>query len=105
MLAEAKAFPTCSWPRPPVRISPSSCDPDMMNVGPAGRVPLFVRVTRRQGFSGRCRSAVEGLPAGVRASPLTIPPSMNEGVIVIEAATDAKRDSALVSLKATGQGP
>ena len=28
------------------------CDPDMINVGPGGRVPVFVRLTRRQGFAG-----------------------------------------------------
>ena len=44
---------TCCWPRPPRPISRSTCDPDMINVGPGGRVPLFVQVTRRQGFLGR----------------------------------------------------
>ena len=29
-----------------------TCDPDMINVGPGGRVPLFVRLARRQGFAG-----------------------------------------------------
>ena len=66
------------------------CDPDLMNVGPGGRVPVFVRVARRQGFSGAVTLSWEGLPAGVSASPLTISPAMNEGVIVIEAAQDAK---------------
>ena len=80
------------------------CDPDLMNVGPGGRVPVFVRVARRQGFSGAVTLSWDGLPAGVSASPLTISPAMNEGVIVIEAAKDAKRESEIVSLKGTGQG-
>jgi hypothetical protein len=80
------------------------CDPDMINVGPGGRVPLFIRVTRRQGFSGAVTLTPEHLPPGVSASPLTISPAMTEGVIVIEAAKDTKHASALASLKATGQG-
>ena len=81
-----------------------ACDPDMINVGPGGRVPIFVRVARRQGFSGSVTLSWEGLPAGVWASPLTISPSMSEGVIVLEAAKDAKLAGELVSLKATGHG-
>ncbi len=72
-----------------------TCDPDMINVGPGGRVPLFVRVARRQGFAGAVSLKLEDLPPGVSASPLVIPPSMTEGVIVIEAAPDARRDSKL----------
>ena len=39
-----------------------TCDPDMVNVGPAGRVPVFVRLTRRgrlrwRGQSGLARAA------------------------------------------------
>ncbi len=79
-----------------------TCDPDMINLGPGGRVPLFVRLTRRAGFAGELRLDLEKLPPGVTASPLQIPPSMTEGVIVIEAAPDAKRESLLVALKATG---
>ncbi len=80
------------------------CDPDMINVGPGGRVPLFVRVTRRQGFAGPVMLKLEHLPAGVSASPLTISPAMTEGVVVIEAAKDARRESTLVSLRGTGPG-
>jgi hypothetical protein len=81
-----------------------TCDPDLINVGPGGRVPLFVRVARRQGFTAPVTFNLEKLPSGLSASPLVISPSMTEGVIVIEAAPDAKRDSRLLSLKATGQG-
>jgi Bacterial pre-peptidase C-terminal domain len=81
-----------------------TCDPDMINVGPGGRVPLFVRLTRRAGFAGAVRLGLNKLPPGVTASPLVIPPSMTEGVIVIEAAPDAKRESLLLALNATGLG-
>jgi hypothetical protein len=80
------------------------CDPDMINVGPGGRVPLFVRLTRRQGFAGAVNLSCEHLPAGVSASPLSIPPSMTEGVIVFSAAPESKRAAELVCLKGTGQG-
>jgi hypothetical protein len=80
------------------------CDPDLINVGPGGRVPVFVRVARRQGFSAAVTMSWDGLPAGVSASPLTISPAMNEGVIVIEAARNAQRESAIVSLQGTGPG-
>jgi hypothetical protein len=82
-----------------------ACDPDMLNVGPAGRVPLFVRLTRRQGFAGPVTLSWESLPAGVSASPLSIAASMTEGVIVVSAAPGAKRAAALVTLNGTGQGP
>jgi Bacterial pre-peptidase C-terminal domain len=81
-----------------------TCDPDMINVGPGGRVPLFVRLSRRQGFTAPVTLNLEELPPGVSASPLVIPASMNEGMIVIEAAPLVKRVSTLLSLKATGQG-
>jgi hypothetical protein len=81
------------------------CDPDMINVGPGGRVPVFVRITRRHGFSGAVNLGCEGLPAGVAASPLVIGPSMTEGVIVCSALLDAKPAAALVTLNGTGQGP
>ncbi len=57
------------WPRRPSPISPLTCDPDMINVGPGGRVPVFVRVARRQGFSGAVELGWEGLPAGCLGEP------------------------------------
>jgi hypothetical protein len=82
-----------------------TCDPDKINVGPGGRVPLFVRVARRHGFEGAVSSSWEGLPTGVSASPLTIAPSMKEGVIVVSAEPAAKPAASLVTLKGTAQTP
>jgi hypothetical protein len=82
-----------------------TCDPDKINVGPGGRVPIFVRVARRQGFMGPVDLDWEGLPAGVSASPLSIGSGMNEGVIVVSAGPDVHRAAALVSLRGSGQGP
>jgi hypothetical protein len=82
-----------------------TCDPDKINVGPGGRVPVFVRVARRHGFQGAVTLGWEGLPAGVAASPLTIGPAMTEGEIVVSAAPKASHAAALVTLKGTGQDP
>ena len=82
-----------------------TCDPDKINVGPGGRVPIFVRVARRHGFTGVVSLGWEGLPAGVSASPLSIAPAMSEGVIVVSAGPDVRHAAALVSLIGTGQGP
>jgi hypothetical protein len=81
------------------------CDPDMINVGPGGRVPLFVRIARRHGFKGPVSLSFGGLPPGVSASPLAIAPSMTEGVIVVAAAPDAPHAAAIVSLEGTGGDP
>ncbi len=80
------------------------CDPDLINVGPGGRVPLFVRLIRRQGFQGAVTLSWDHLPAGITASPLSIAPAMTEGVIVVSAAPGAKQTASLVSLKGTALG-
>ena len=60
-----------------------TCDPDLINVGPGGRVPVFVRLARRNGFRSAVSLGWHGLPQGVTASPLTIGRAMTEGVIVV----------------------
>jgi hypothetical protein len=85
-----------------------TCDPDKINVGPGGRVPVFVQVTRRGGFSGPVMLGWEGLPAGVASSELTIPATMTQGVIVVSAAADAAQVAALLTLRGradTADGP
>ena len=101
----ARLSGTFSWPRQPGRTSALTCDPDKINVGPGGRVPIFVRLTRRHGFNGVVSLGWEGLPAGISSSPLSIAPAMNEGVIVVSASVDVRRTAALVSLNGTAQGP
>ena len=50
----------------------------------------YVHVVRTGGFNGPVKVEVEGLPAEVTASPLTIGPTMTQGVIVLTAKADAK---------------
>jgi len=76
-----------------------ACDPDKLNVGPGGRVPLFVQVARRAGFSGPVSVNLGPLPAGVSASPLVVGSSMTQGVIVVSAGPDAKPGAGLLTLK------
>jgi hypothetical protein len=80
-----------------------TCDPDKLNLGPGARTPLFVKVARRSGFQGAVALRWEGLPPGVSTSPLTIPPNMTQGVIVVSAAPDAPRGAALPRLLGAGE--
>jgi len=91
----------CEAAKPDFRLV---CDPDKINVGPGGRVPVFVKVERRQGFVGPVTLSWEGMPPEIATSPLVIGPAANEGVIVVSAAPAAKRIAALVTLEGTGAG-
>jgi hypothetical protein len=66
------------------------CDSDLAMVAPGGRTPWYVHVNRTNGFSGAVAVAVQGLPPGVTASPLTIPATMTQGLVIIAADKDAK---------------
>lgn len=84
------------------------CDPDKINIGPGARMAVYVNVTRRGGFAGPISAAFDGLPAGVQASPLTIPANMSQGVIVVSALKEAKLGGSFIKLGAkaeTGVGP
>ncbi|GAC1450187.1 MAG: hypothetical protein NVSMB9_34460 [Isosphaeraceae bacterium] len=83
-------------------------DPDKVNVGPGGRVPLFVHLTRQGGFDGPVTLDLGALPPGVTASPLTIGPKMSDGVVVVSASADAKPAASLLRLTgkaSTSAGP
>jgi hypothetical protein len=82
----------------------ATCDPDKLNIGPGARTSVFVKLTRRAGFEGPVSFAFEGLPAGVSASALTVPPKMTQGVIVVSAAADAKVAASFVALRAKADG-
>lgn len=65
-------------------------------VGPGSSMPWYVAVTRQNGFVGPIAVHVEGLPAGVTVSPLVIPPSMTQGVLVFTAGPNAELAAAKV---------
>jgi hypothetical protein len=90
------------WARPDFTLR---CDPDKAMIGPGTSTAWYVTVNRVNGFTGPVAVQVEGLPRGVTASPLTIPPSMTQGVIVLTAAADAPRDAANVKVVGRGSAP
>lgn len=77
------------------------CDPSKAMIGPGSRTAWFAQVTRANGFAGPVKVEVQGLPAGMAASPLTIPANMTQGVIVISASDDAKVDATAVRVVGT----
>ncbi|MGF1582124.1 MAG: pre-peptidase [Gemmataceae bacterium] len=78
------------------------CDPDKAMIGPGSRTTWFVHLDRTNGFNGPVEVFVEGLPKGVTASKLTIPPSMEQGVIVVSADELAKH--AFANVRIVGKG-
>lgn len=79
------------------------CDPSKAMIGPGSRTAWFVQVNRLHGFAGPVNVRVAGLPKGVTVNPLTIPPSMTQGLLVLSAATDAPLDAAAVDVIGTAE--
>jgi hypothetical protein len=77
------------------------CDPDKAMIGPGSSTAWYVHVVRQNGFDGPVKIDVKNLPEGVTVNPLTIPPSMTQGLLVLTAAGDAKRDAANVEMTGT----
>jgi hypothetical protein len=78
------------------------CDPDKAMIGPGTSTAWFVHVARLHGFAGPVKVEVKGLPQGVRASALTIPPPLTQGVVVLTADANARRDAVNVQIVGTG---
>jgi hypothetical protein len=70
------------WDRPNFTLR---CDPDKAMIGPGSSTAWYVHVTRSGGFTGPVNVEVQSLLTGVTCSPLTIPPSMTEGLVVLKA--------------------
>jgi hypothetical protein len=83
------------------------CDPDKAMIGPGSSAAWYVHVVRAGGFAGPVKVEVRGLPEGVTASSLTIPPAMTQGVVVLTAAAGARRAAANVEVVCTAavKGP
>ena len=56
-----------------------------VSLRPNGTEKMVVRVLRQDGFTGAVKLAVKGLPPGVTAAPLTIPPQLGTGTLVLHA--------------------
>jgi hypothetical protein len=86
------------WAKPDFTLR---CDPDKAMIGPGSSTAWYVHVARTNGFAGPIKVEVQGLPKGVSATPLTIPPAMTQGVIVLTAAPDAPQDAVNVQIIGT----
>lgn len=65
-------------------------DTDKTQIMPGGAAALFVRATRKNGFTGEVQLEIEDLPAGVTATCGKIPANIQDGCIVLEALADAR---------------
>ncbi|HMC88552.1 MAG TPA: hypothetical protein VKI17_03345 [Gemmataceae bacterium] len=86
------------WARPDFTLR---CDPDKAMIGPGSSTAWYVHVSRANGFTGPVQLEVQGLPKGVSASPLTIAPSMTQGLLVLTASPLAPRDACNVQIVGT----
>jgi hypothetical protein len=87
------------WARPDFTVR---CDPDKAMIGPGSSTAWYVHIVRSNGFAGAVNVEVKGLPKGVTVSPLTIPATMTQGLLVLTAAADAPHDAVNVEVIATG---
>lgn len=77
------------------------CDPDKAMIGPGSSTSWFVHLVRANGFEGPVNVEVKGLPKGVTVNPLTIPPTMTQGLLVLTAAADAPHDASNIEVVGT----
>lgn len=66
------------------------CDDDKMKLGPGNSGAWYILVDRKFGFDREIHVEVKGLPPGVSAHPLTIPPNVPQGCLILTCAPDAK---------------
>lgn len=74
------------------------------NVPAGGRVPVTVIAPRIEGFAEPIHLSIKGLPAGLRASDVTIPPGEFSGTMVLSADADAKIAGAVPLIVKDDQG-
>src|SRR6266851_5578419 len=86
------------WAKPDFSLR---CDPDKAMIGPGSSTAWYVHIARTNGFAGPIKVEVQGLPKGVSATPLVIPPTMTQGLVVLTAAPDAPQDAANVQIIGT----
>jgi len=78
------------------------CDSDKALIGPGSSTTWYVRVERRNGFTGPVALRIEDLPQGVTSPCPTIPPEMTQGAIVLTANWDAPVDTRNVQVIGAG---
>ena len=83
----------------------AQCDEDRAGLGPGTNMPWYVKLTKSGNFNAPVEVRVEGLPAGVTFAPLTIPAHATDGVLILQAAADAKPVASLVKIFAKATIP
>jgi hypothetical protein len=78
-------------------------DTDKTLLAPGTSAPIFVRVTRKNGFTGEVQLAIDGLPPGVSAGCGRILSDGKDGCIILKAAPDAKLAAANVRITGSAQ--
>ncbi len=82
------------------------CDEDRAGLGPGTNMPWYVRIARTGGFNAPVEFRIKGLPPGITVNPLTVPAHATDGVLILQAAADAKPVASFVRVfaKATVTG-
>ena len=76
-------------------------DDDKAIIGPGAGYVMYVRVTRRNGFTGEVKLHTEGVPPGVTATSGFIPSYMTESTVVFNAQPNAKPDFSRIRIWGT----
>jgi hypothetical protein len=88
------------WAQPDFTVK---CDGDKAMIGPGSSTAWYLSLSRVNGFTGPVTVELRGLPPGITASPLTIPASMTQGVVILTAAPGTGLDAANVQMLATAR--
>jgi hypothetical protein len=80
-----------------------SMTPDELNVGQGGSASITVNVARLNGFAGAIPLKVEGLPAGITASPAAIPAGAGTAMFTLTAEPGAT-PGAMSQIRVIGTG-
>ena len=79
-------------------------DTDKTQIGPGGAAAIFVRIERKNGFTGEVQLAIDRLPHGVTAScGRILADKGQDGCIVLEADADAPPSAAEVTIRGTAR--
>jgi hypothetical protein len=78
-------------------------NPSSLLVRSGGTTDATVFALRRGGFAGEIQVTVDGLPAGVTASPIVLGPGTTQGLLVFKAAADAVDSEANLSIKGSAK--
>ncbi|MEP6756211.1 MAG: hypothetical protein ABJA67_11975 [Chthonomonadales bacterium] len=75
-----------------------STTPDLINLGKGQTALVTVNVDRQDGYGGPIEVALSGVPAGISATPLTIPTGGTNGVFIVTAAPESNGISGILNI-------